>query len=111
MYGFYTKAYKRFTPTVFIGSDALKFTRKAKYLGFTINDSKCDDSDMLRQMRSLYAKSNKTITESVRPEVRGTTDLCGGAYPPSKTSPSYALTTLIIFFLLRTDGERQIVPF
>ena len=37
MYGFYTKAYKRFTPTVFIGSDALKFTKEAKYLGFTFN--------------------------------------------------------------------------
>ena len=35
---FKPKAYKRFTPTVFIG-----------------DDSKCDDSDMLRQMRLLYA--------------------------------------------------------
>ena len=25
--------------------------------------------------------------KSVRPEVRGTTDVNGGAYPPSKTSP------------------------
>ena len=44
--------------TVFIGDDALNFTKEAKYLGFTFNDSKCDDSDMLRQMRLLYAKSN-----------------------------------------------------
>ena len=51
---FKPKAYKRFTPTVFIGDDALKFNKKAKYLGFTFNDSKCDDSDMLRQMRFLY---------------------------------------------------------
>ena len=35
--------------------------------------------------------------KSVRPEVRGTTNFNGGAYPPSKTSPPYALTTLIIF--------------
>ena len=37
---FKPKAYKRFTPTVFIGDDALKFTKEAKYLGFTFNDSK-----------------------------------------------------------------------
>ena len=55
---FKPKAYKRFTPTVIIGDDALKFTKEAKYLGFTFNGSKCDDSDMLRQMRLLYAKSN-----------------------------------------------------
>ena len=42
------------------------------------------------------------------PEVRGTTDFNGGAYPPPKTSPSYALTTLIIFSAdgraIETDG-------
>ena len=32
---FKPKAYKRFTLTVFIGDDALKFTKEAKYLGFT----------------------------------------------------------------------------
>ena len=58
---FKPKAYERFTPTVFIGDDALKFTREAKYLGFTFNNSKCDDSDMLRQMRLLYAKSNTLL--------------------------------------------------
>ena len=47
---FKPKAYKRFIPTVFIGDDALKFTKEAKYLGFAFNDSKCDDSDMLRQI-------------------------------------------------------------
>ena len=30
---FKPKAYKRFTPTVFISDDALKFTKEAKYLG------------------------------------------------------------------------------
>ena len=53
--GFKPKAYKRFTPTVIEdGDDALKFIKEAKYLGFTFNDSKYDDSDMLRQMRLLY---------------------------------------------------------
>ena len=58
---FKLKAYKRFTPTVFIGDDALKFTKEAKYLDFTLNNSKCDDSDTLRQMRLLYVKSNTLL--------------------------------------------------
>ena len=29
------------------------------------------------------------LAKSIRPEVRGTTDFYDGAYPPSKTSPSY----------------------
>ena len=55
---FKPKAYKLYLPTVFIGSDALKFITESKYLGFTFSDSKSDDCDMLRQMRLLYAKSN-----------------------------------------------------
>ena len=43
-------------------------------------------------------------TKSVKLEVRWTTDFFGGAYLPSKTSRSYALTTLIIFRCGRTDG-------
>ena len=46
---FKPKAYKLYLPTVFIGSDALKFIKESKYLGFTFNDSKNDDCDMLRQ--------------------------------------------------------------
>ena len=55
------KAYKLYLPTVFIGSDALKFIKESKFLGFTFSDSKSDDCDMLRQMRLLYAKSNKLL--------------------------------------------------
>ena len=58
---FKPKAYKLYLPTVFIGSDALKFIKESKYLGFTFSDSKSDDCDMLRQMRLLYAKSNKLL--------------------------------------------------
>ena len=45
--------------------------------------------------------------KSVMPEVRGTTDFNGGAYPPSKMSlvrPHDAH-----HFSLRTDGQRPIV--
>ena len=58
---FKPKAYKLYLPTVFIGSDALKFINESKYLGFIFSDSKSDDCDMLRQMRLLYAKSNKIL--------------------------------------------------
>ena len=54
---FKPKAYKLYFPTVFIGSDALKFIKESKYLGFTFSD----DCDMLRQMRLLYIKSNKFL--------------------------------------------------
>ena len=53
------KSYKQYLPTVFIGCDALKFIKDSKYLGFTFNDSRCDDSEMLRQMR-LYIMANPT---------------------------------------------------
>ena len=48
-------------PTVFIGSDALKYVSDTIYLGFSYCDSKSDDNDMLRQTRSLYAKSYKLL--------------------------------------------------
>ena len=58
---FKLKVYKLYLPAVFIGSDTLKFVKESKYLGFTFSDSKSDDCDMLRQMRLLYAKSNKLL--------------------------------------------------
>ena len=58
---FKPKAYKLYLPTVFIGSDALKFIKESKYLRFTFNGSKSDDCDMLRQMSLFYTKSNKIL--------------------------------------------------
>ena len=37
---FKPKAYKLYLPIVFNGSDALKFIKESKYLGFTFSDSK-----------------------------------------------------------------------
>ena len=58
---FKSKAYKLYIPTVFIGQEALKYISVSKYLGFSCSDSNYDDCVMLRQMRFLYAKSNKLI--------------------------------------------------
>ena len=53
--------YKLYIPTVFISQEVLKFISEDKYLEFSFSDLKCDDCDMLRQIRFLYAKSNKLI--------------------------------------------------
>ena len=58
---FKPKGYKLYLPIVFIGQEALKYVSESKYLGFSFSDSKCDDCDMLRQTRSLYAKSNRLL--------------------------------------------------
>ena len=55
---FKLKAYKLYLPSVFIGSDALKCVAESKYLAFSFCESRQDDNDILRQMRSVYAKSN-----------------------------------------------------
>ena len=47
---------------------------------------------------------------SARPEVRGTAEPHGGAYPPCSTPPSYVLTSIILT-TLRTDRQRPIVKF
>ena len=58
---FKPKAYKLYLPPVFFGSDALKYVADTKSLGFSFCDSKQDDSDILRQMRTVYAKSNTLL--------------------------------------------------
>ena len=58
---FKPKAYKLCLPSVFTGSDALKYLAELKYLGFSFCDSKQDDNDILRQMRTVYAKSNTLL--------------------------------------------------
>ena len=50
-----------YLPPVFIGSDALKYVAESKYLGFSFCDSKQDDNDILRQMKTVYAKSNTSL--------------------------------------------------
>ena len=53
---FKLKAYELCLPTVSIGQEAMKNVSESKYLDFSFSDSKCDDCDMLRQIRSLYPK-------------------------------------------------------
>ena len=53
--------YKLFCRRVHIGNAQLEYVYDAKYLGFMFFENKKDGCDMLRQLRTLYAKSNKII--------------------------------------------------
>ena len=55
------KCYKLSCPSVNIGSEPLRFVNETKYLGFTFCNLNKDDKDILRQMRSVYARSNRLL--------------------------------------------------
>ena len=44
-----------------IGTEVLKYVDNIKYLGITFYETMKDDKDTIRQMRLLYAKSNKLL--------------------------------------------------
>ena len=56
---FKPRRFKLYCPTVAIGDECLKYVDTFKYLGFVFSENKKDDADMLRQLRSLYAKANR----------------------------------------------------
>ena len=56
-----SKRNKLYCPTVSLDCDILEYTAHTKYLGFTFNMNIQDDDYMLRQMRTLYIRSNKLL--------------------------------------------------
>ena len=48
-------------PNVRLDRNILEYIYCTKYLGFTFNMNSQDDDDMLRQMRTLYMRSNKLL--------------------------------------------------
>ena len=58
---FKPKGYKLYSPNIMIGTEVLKYVDHIKYLGITLCETLKDDEDMIRQMRLLYAKSNKLL--------------------------------------------------
>ena len=48
-------------PSVYIGSEPLRFVNETKYSGFTFCSLNKVDKDILRQMRSVYARSNRIL--------------------------------------------------
>ena len=53
---FKPKTCQLYLPPVFIGSDALKHAAESKYLGFSFCDSKQDDNDIIRQMKTVFSR-------------------------------------------------------
>ena len=52
----------KLTPsTLMFQLNTLEYISQTKYLGFMFNTNAQDDEDMLRQMRTLYIRSNKLL--------------------------------------------------
>ena len=58
---FKPKNNKLYCPNVRLDRNILDYISCTKYLGFTFNMNSQDDDDMLRQMRTLYIRSNKLL--------------------------------------------------
>ena len=55
--------YKLFTPSVVLNDRVLDITDGIKYLGVSLSSDFKDDSDMKRQLRSLYISSNSILSK------------------------------------------------
>ena len=55
------KLYKLALPLLHINHLPISYAGSIKYLGYIFSSDKCDDAEMLRQMRLLYCRSNRLI--------------------------------------------------
>ena len=58
---FIPKLFQLRFPELNINAALIPYTDSIKYLGFTFTNSHKDNNDMLRQMRMLYACSNRLV--------------------------------------------------
>ena len=58
---FKPKNSKLFCPSVRLDSNILEYINQTKYLGFMFNMNAQDDKEMLKQMRTLYIRSNRLL--------------------------------------------------
>ena len=58
---FTPKHYKLLLPSLFMNSLPILYDDSIKYLGFIFTSNNCDDSDILKQMRMLYCRSNRLV--------------------------------------------------
>ena len=56
---FTPKHYKLLLPSLFMNTLPILYADSIKYLGFIFASNNCDDSDILKQMRMLYCRSNR----------------------------------------------------
>ena len=59
--GFTSKLFKLSLPKININSAYIPYTDSIKNLGFTFTSSHKDDNDIIRQIRILYARSNRIV--------------------------------------------------
>ena len=60
-FAFIPRLYKLCLPRVHINNVPLVYVDSIRYIGFTFSRNHKDDNDMLRQMRTLYARSNRIV--------------------------------------------------
>ena len=53
--------YKLLLSSLFMNSLSILYADSIKYLGFIFTSNNCDDSDILKQMRMLYYRSNRLV--------------------------------------------------
>ena len=58
---FTPKHYILLLPSLFMNSLPILYVDSIKYLGFIFTSNNCDDSDILKQMRMLYCRSNRLV--------------------------------------------------
>ena len=83
-FAFTSKPYKLCLPSLHINNVHLVYVDSIKYLGLTFSGNHKDDDDVLRQMRTLYARSNR-ITRifhnfSTKVLVKLARSFCGSFY-------------------------------
>ena len=55
------RAKRRFTPTFNLMGEVLSYVEEFPYLGHTITPDLCDDKELLKRMRNLYAIGNALV--------------------------------------------------
>ena len=58
---FTPRHYKLFLQPLFMNPLPILYAASIKYLGFIFTSNNCDDSDILKQMRMLYCRSNRLV--------------------------------------------------
>ena len=68
---FTPKHYNLVLPSLFMNSMPILYADSIKYLGFIFTSNNCDDSDILKQMRMLYCRSNRLVRLCSKPVLLG----------------------------------------
>ena len=79
---FTPKHYKLSLPSLFMNSLLILYADSIKYLCFIFTSNNCDDSDILKQMRMLYCRSNRLVRVFNKCSKPVLLELCKSFYCP-----------------------------